>query len=207
MKRILLLECSPHGQHARGNRLALQVIEQRWPAAELIERDLATQPLPPLSGDYATALTGSAPFDDPAFACSETLIGELERSDCLIIATPMHNFTVPAALKLWIDYVLRIHRTFAATPQGKVGLLEDRPTLVLVSAGGFYQGERARQPDFLTAYLRHVLGTLGTTQVEFIHLQGMAHGADAANAALQGALAQLERTAYFPLSLSTEIAS
>lgn len=207
MKRILLLECSPHGLHARGNRLARQVIKQRWPAAELIERDLSGQPLPPLSADYATALTRSAPLDAPAFACSETLIGELERSDCLIIATPMHNFAVPAALKLWIDYVLRIHRTFAATPQGKVGLLEDRPTLVLVSAGGFYQGERARQPDFLTSYLRHVLGTLGITQVEFVHLQGMAHGADAAQAALQGALQQLERTAYFPLTLSKEIAS
>lgn len=207
MTRILLLECSPHRQNTSGSRLARQLVARRWPAAEVIERDLAGEPLPPLSVEYVSALTGSAPFDDPAFACSEALIAELEASDCLIIATPMHNFCVPAALKLWIDYVLRIHRSFAATPQGKVGLLQDRPTLVLVSAGGFYQGERARQPDFLTAYLRHVLSTLGITQVEFVHLQGLAHGAESASAALDSALTQLERTAYFPLNLPAEITS
>ncbi len=206
MKRILLLECSPYQQHAHGNQLARRLIATRWPDAELVERNLVGEPLPPLGADYATALTGNAAFDAPGFACSETLIAELEASDCLIIVTPMHNFTVPAALKLWIDYVLRIHRSFAVTPQGKVGLLQDRPTLVLVSAGGFYQGPRARQPDFLTAYLRHVLSTLGITEVAFVHLQGLAHGRDAIQAALDDAIPQLQRTTRFYFDTATEIA-
>ena len=117
----------------------------------------------------------------------------------------MHNFTVPAALKLWIDYVLRIHRSFAATPEGKVGLLQDRPTLVLVSAGGFYQGVRARQPDFLTVYLRHVLSTLGITEVAFVHLQGLAHGDAAVQAALDDALLQLQRTTSFYFDSAMEL--
>ncbi len=54
------------------------------------------------------------------------------RSDALLISTPMHNFTVPAALKLWIDFVLRVGRTFKSTAEGKFGLLADRPALVLV---------------------------------------------------------------------------
>lgn len=206
MKRILLLECSPHQQQAHGSQLARRLITTRWPDAELVERNLVGEPLSPLGADYATALTSNAAFDAPGFACSETLIAELEASDCLIIVTPMHNFTVPAALKLWIDYVLRIHRSFAATPQGKVGLLQDRPTLVLVSAGGFYQGPRARQPDFLTAYLRHVLSTLGITEVAFVHLQGLAHGRDAIQAALDDAIPQLQRTTRFYFDTATEIA-
>lgn len=206
MKRILLLECSPHRQNACGSHLARRLIATRWPEAELLERDLVGEPLPPLGADYATALTGNAAFDAPGFACSETLIAELEACDCLIIVTPMHNFTVPAALKLWIDYVLRIHRSFAATPQGKVGLLQDRPTLVLVSAGGFYQGPRARQPDFLTAYLRQVLSTLGITEVAFVHLQGLAHDRDAIQAALDDAIPQLQRTTRFYFDSATEIA-
>ncbi len=206
MKRILLLECSPHQRHAHGSQLARRLIATRWPDAELVERNLVGEPLPSLGADYATALTGNAAFDAPGFACSETLIAELEASYCLIIVTPMHNFTVPAALKLWIDYVLRIHRSFAATPQGKVGLLQDRPTLVLVSAGGFYQGPRARQPDFLTAYLRHVLSTLGITEVAFVHLQGLAHGRDAIQAALDDAIPQLQRTTRFYFDTATEIA-
>ncbi len=206
MKRILLLECSPYQQLAHGSQLARRLIATRWPDAELVERNLVGEPLPPLAADYAAALTGNAPLDDAAFACSEALIAELEASDCLIIVTPMHNFTVPAALKLWIDYVLRIHRSFAATPQGKVGLLQGRPTLVLVSAGGFYQGQRARQPDFLTAYLRHVLSTLGITEVAFVHLQGLAHGRDAVQSALDDALPQLQRTTSFYFDSAMEIA-
>jgi FMN-dependent NADH-azoreductase len=107
---------------------------------------------------------------------SEQLIGELERSDCLVIVTPMHNFTVPAALKLWVDYVLRIGRTFVSTSEGKQGLLPDRPTYVLVSSGGFYKGEKAKQPDFLTSYLRVVLRTIGIHHVEFIGMQGLVYG-------------------------------
>lgn len=206
MKRILLLECSPYQQQAHGGQLTRRLIATRWPEAEVVERNLVGEPLPPLAADYAAALTGGAPLDDAAFACSEALIAELEASDCLIIVTPMHNFTVPAALKLWIDYVLRIHRSFAATPQGKVGLLQDRPTLVLVSAGGFYQGPRARQPDFLTAYLRHVLSTLGITEVAFVHLQGLAHGRDAVQSALDDALPQLQRTTSFYFDSAMEIA-
>jgi len=206
MKRILLLECSPYQQLAHGSQLARRLIATRWPDAELVERNLVGEPLSPLAADYAAALTGNAPLDDAAFACSEALIAELEASDCLIIITPMHNFTVPAALKLWIDYVLRIHRSFAATPQGKVGLLQDRPTLVLVSAGGFYQGPRARQPDFLTAYLRHALSTLGITEVAFVHLQGLARGSDAVQAALDDAIPQLQRTTSFYFDSAMEIA-
>ena len=60
---------------------------------------------------------------------SEQLIEELDAADILVISTPMHNFTVPAVLKAWIDQVGRFGRTFQSTPTGKVGLLRDRPGL------------------------------------------------------------------------------
>jgi FMN-dependent NADH-azoreductase len=80
---------------------------------------------------------------------SEQLIREIETTDALIINTPKHNFTVPAALKLWIDYVPRIHRTFTATPEGRIGLMRDRRAFMIVGSGEFHSGERARQPDVL----------------------------------------------------------
>ena len=92
---------------------------------KVIERDLAAAPLPPVALDYARAITSSMP-DKAQFSVSEQLIGEIETTDALIINTPMHNFTVPAALKLWIDYKLRIHRTFASTPEGQ-GWTNARP--------------------------------------------------------------------------------
>jgi hypothetical protein len=71
-----------------------------------------------------------------------------EFADVVVIGTPMHNLTVPAALKAWIDHVVRARRTFTISAAGKVGTLRDRPVFVAIASGGRFSGERARQPDF-----------------------------------------------------------
>lgn len=200
MKSVLLINASPNGQVSHANQLALELVDtlrQRHPTLELVERDLGTHPLPPLGMDYARGLATTTPFDAPAFEVSETLIRELEGCDILLIATPMHNFTLPAALKLWIDYVLRIHRTFSSGPEGKTGLLSNRAVYVLVGSGGFHQGPSARQPDFLTPYLRQVLGTLGLFDPHFTYLQGLVFGEEAVQAALQESRARLSLEPLF----------
>jgi FMN-dependent NADH-azoreductase len=201
--RILLLNASPHGEASHGYRFADEIVgmlrRHATPAAsaiQVIERDLAAAPLPPVARDYARAVTSRTP-DKAQFDVSEQLIGEIETTDALIINTPMHNFTVPAALKLWIDYTLRIHRTFASTPEGKVGLMRDRPSIVIVGSGGVHSGERARQPDFLTPYLRYALGSIGIQSVQFLLLQGLVMGEATVAEALDAARAQLTGDAVF----------
>ena len=110
---------------------------------------------------------------------SEELIQELESSDFVVIGTPVHNFTVPSALKAWIDHVVRIRRTFNKTGDGYAGMLRDRPVFVAVSSGGRYSGERARQPDFLTPYLRAILGIIGLHDLTFFSVEGSSLGPDA----------------------------
>ncbi|GHB34338.1 FMN-dependent NADH-azoreductase [Salinicola rhizosphaerae] len=168
----LWVSASPHGEDALGNRLVRALLD----VSEAVTlRDLVAAPLAPLTPDYAAALTlRDVPSEKTeALSLSERLIGELESTRRLIVTTPMHNFGMPAALKLWVDYVLRIHRTFTSTPLGKVGLLEDRPTLVIVSSGGFHQTGESRQPNFLTPHLRAILATLGIHSVEFCYLEGL----------------------------------
>ena len=65
------------------------------------------------------------------------------------------------------------------TPAGKIGLLRDRPVFVAVSSGGTFSGERARQPDFLTPYLKIVLGTIGLKDLSFFTVEGTGYGAEA----------------------------
>lgn len=196
--KILFVNASPHGKASHGYRLALEMIHALGASAHVsvVERDLASQPLPPITQDYAQAITSRNP-DVSRFDVSESLIREVETTDALIINTPMHNFAVPAALKLWIDYVLRVHRTFAVTPEGKVGLMRDRPTFVIVGSGGFHSGEHARQSDFLTPYLRYALGSIGLKNQYFVLLQGLALGDDAVTDALQSAREEIARHARF----------
>ncbi|MGF6590168.1 FMN-dependent NADH-azoreductase [Pseudomonas sp. 2835] len=210
MDNLLLVNASMRGSASIGLRLAGEMvacIRHQYPHLKVTLRDLAATPLAPLSAGYATALTGFVPPHDPVFASSEALISELEICDLLLIATPMHNFTVPAALKLWIDHVLRIHRTFIAGPEGKVGLLKDRPVYLIVSSGGYHRGARARQPDFLSAYLRHVLGTLGLQNVHFVYLEGMAVSDQARLASVTQARLELARHRWFGQLCDSETTS
>ncbi|MFO2465584.1 NAD(P)H-dependent oxidoreductase [Pseudomonas sp. 15FMM2] len=200
MNNVLLINASPNGQVSHANQLALELVaslRHKYPRLELVERDLGTHPLPPLGMDYARALATTTPFNSPEFGVSEALISELEQCDMLIIATPMHNFTLPAALKLWIDYVLRIHRTFSSGPDGKTGLLSNRAVYVLVGSGGFHQGQSARQPDFLTPYLCQVLSTLGLHDPHFTYLQGLVFGEEAVQTTVQQNRARLAQEPLF----------
>jgi FMN-dependent NADH-azoreductase len=107
----------------------------------------------------------------------------------------MHNFTVPAPLKAWIDQIVRIHRSFRSTPAGKLGLLRDRPSYVVIASGGHFTGPSPTgapaQPDHLRPYLRDILTTIGITDLTFITLEGLSRGPDAVAAALIAARAQL----------------
>lgn len=183
MNAALLLEASPRFGRSQSRAAAEQIIcrlKAREPALRVLRRDLAAAPPPLIDEAFTEAMYVPAAAQDEgqrqALAQSEVLIGELEETSGLVISTPMNNFTVPAVLKAWIDQVLRLERTFRSTPVGKVGLLADRPTYVVVATGGFVTGDRARQPDFLTPYLEAVLATLGIRTVRFLYLERIPRG-------------------------------
>ena len=183
MTRILRIDCSPRGAISHSRRLADEMMEElAHHGADIVRRDLARDPPPIVDAAFAAAMIAHQTADSArgvaALAASEQLIAELEASDLLVLSTPMNNFTVPALLKAWIDQVVRFGRTFRSTPEGKIGLLEDRPTFVLVATGGYITGERARQPDFLTPYLTVILRTIGIHDVNFVHIEGMSRDAE-----------------------------
>ncbi|MDO9435231.1 FMN-dependent NADH-azoreductase [Hydrogenophaga sp.] len=184
---ILHISCSPRGTVSESHRLALRIIEhlqRAHPRAVRIERALGRDAPPFIDGTHATALgaaqtSPSEALGEGTLAVSDMLIRELEQADAVVIGTPMHNFSVPATLKLWIDHIVRVRRSFDMGAQGKLGRLRNRPVLVAVSSGGAFSGERARQPDFLTPYLRAVLAVIGLRDVSFFTVEGTGGGADA----------------------------
>jgi FMN-dependent NADH-azoreductase len=199
MKTILHVSCSPRGEAAESLRLSRNILGfllQAHPEAVVVERSIGGVEIPWIDADYATSQQSLADVSQTgSMATSEALVQELERADIVLIGTPMHNMTVPAALKAWIDHVVRARRTFDVTPAGKVGLLRDRPVFVAVASGGKFSGERARQPDFLTPYLQAVLGMIGLHDLTFFSVQGTGAGPDAVAVARAATDQALE--AYF----------
>lgn len=187
MTKILHISCSPRGQASESHRLSGKIIgflKRRAPASIVTCRFIGDGTIPHIDEGYAAALGAGTPSTaerslEGSFSQSEALIQELESSDIVVIGTPMHNFTVPSALKAWIDHVVRARRTFDIIPAGKIGRLRDRPVFIAVCSGGTFSGDRARQPDFLTPYLKAVLGTIGLRDLTFFCVEGTALGPDA----------------------------
>jgi FMN-dependent NADH-azoreductase len=184
MRSILYLSCSPKGEASVCQTFAAEVLarlEARYPAVLVRHRDLAASPPPFVDAAFCAGIMDPG-GPHAAFGVSEGLIEELEQADAVVIATPMHNYTVPAVLKAWVDQVVRIHRSFASTPTGKVGRLADRPVYVVVASGGWFTRPSPTgaptQPDFLTPYLRAVLGTIGLMDVRVLALEGVTRGAE-----------------------------
>ncbi|SDA36931.1 NAD(P)H-dependent oxidoreductase [Sphingomonas sp. NFR15] len=150
---------------------AVENLQRNHPSLDFVVRDLSALATATIPSSYAEAVVGGLAHDAEALVLSEELIRELEGAAVVVIATPMHDYTVPASLKMWIDFVLRYGRSSAPIDGAKTGPLKDRPTLVVVTAGGIVSGDGRIQPDYLTGYLGDVLSTVGIHDLRFVCLE------------------------------------
>ena len=89
---------------------------------------------------------------------SETLIAELEEADEYIIGAPMHNFGVPSALKLWIDQICHVGRTFGYADGKPKGLLLGKKATFFIATGGIYDAQTPMASlNHVEPYLRSLL--------------------------------------------------
>lgn len=115
-----LLRVDASARHARSltrdlaDRFIAAWLEAR-PDDRVISRDLALSPPPFVSEEWiaaAFAKGGRTPKQMSVLSVSDTLIAELEAAEIYVIAAPMYNYGMPAALKAWFDQVIRLDRTF-----------------------------------------------------------------------------------------------
>lgn len=181
MTRILYILTSVMGEGSKSREVSNTLVgslKAKDPGAAVTVRDLAAEPVPHLSsttlGAFFAPSESHTPEQAAAAALSDTLIGELEAADIVVIATPMYNFSIPSTLKSWIDHVARAGRTFRYTENGAEGLLADKPVFIVESRGGIYSEGPAQAMDFQEPYLRAVFGFLGITDVNVVRAEGLA---------------------------------
>jgi FMN-dependent NADH-azoreductase len=154
-------------------------------------RDLVTTPVPHLGVDLLGGLFGQpeslTPEQQTALRLSDDLIDELAAADLLVLAAPMYTFSIPSALKAWIDHVVRAGRSFQYTAEGPRGLMTGKRAVLFLASGGVYSAGPYKAMDFQETYLRGILGFIGITDVEVVRAEGLAMGADAAAKAVAAA--------------------
>ncbi|MGY0236475.1 FMN-dependent NADH-azoreductase [Longispora urticae] len=177
MTHLLHLDSSARSRSFSRTLTALYA--QAWraahPGAAYTYRDLVAGPVPPIGEAwteicdhllthritdiprYAEAVT--TPARRAAWATVEPLLAELVAADVVLIGAPMYNYSVPAALKAWIDQV-----TFPRMD------LSGRAFVVASARGGSYQPGTPKEPfDHQERYLRDFFaGHYGVTDVTFV---------------------------------------
>jgi FMN-dependent NADH-azoreductase len=182
MSTLLKVDSSPMGQGSISRKLTAKFAES-WlkthPGGKVIERDLTTLNLPVVDASWVGAAHTQEGFrtaaQTKALAASDSLIKDLEQADEYVFGVPMHNFSIPSTLKLWIDQIARVGKTFAYGEAGPRGLLTGKKATLLLASGGEYgKGSAMASFDFVSPYLRAVLGFLGITDVTIIAAGGTA---------------------------------
>lgn len=187
---LLLVTSSLFGEASQSRQIAHEYVDN-WlhnnPGARVIRRDLTPDTMPQLTqatlGAVMTPADKRTPEQVQLAAFADSLIEEVEAADTIVLAAPMYNFTIPTTLKAWIDHIVRAGRTFRYTATGPEGLLKGKKVVIVTGRGGVYSGDSpAKALDFQEPYLRAVLGFVGITDVEFIHIEGLNIGKEQAEA-------------------------
>lgn len=169
---LLHIDSSPRREQSN-SRLLSKYLSKSLSAEKRVYRDLAADPLPPISSRDLVDLHGGNVNERPEFlrqlSISDQLIAELKWADTLVIGTPIHNFSVPSVLKQWIDRVCRAGETFKYTSEGPVGLTGIDTAYIIVASGGTPIGGNI---DFLSGYLRHLCRFIGVSDIHVIDAGG-----------------------------------
>lgn len=177
MQNLLVVETSPRGDHSISRNLTRRFVAE-WrnahPGGQVVDRDLMETDLPfvnaPWLQAYFTPAEQHSSEMKDVLRLSDELAAELLAADHVVIATPVYNYNVPAALKAWIDHVVRKGLTLGY--DGK-GLATGKKATVLLASGGVYtEGSPIQDRDIATQYLRLILTVLGITDVSFIAAGG-----------------------------------
>jgi len=174
MNTVFHLDSSMRSLNSVTRSLSQQIVDS-LAADRVIYRDLLSQPVPTIDEAWIDANTTPKEERDGAqrqtLATSDQLLVELQQSDCLVITVPIYNFSVPAALKAWIDQVCRAGVSFQYTESGPQGLLTGKRAILVIASGGVPVDSPV---DFATPYMRQFLNFIGISDIQVIAADAVA---------------------------------
>jgi FMN-dependent NADH-azoreductase len=182
MLSLLHIDSSPLYERSVSRQLT-SAFAKRWkfshPDGTVIDRDLNATTIPPVTAEWVGAAytpeEARTSQQKERLALSDALLAELDEADEYVFGVPMHNFGVPSVLKLWIDQIARVGRTFSYADGAPKGLLSGKKATFIIATGGIYDAQTQMASfNFVEPYLRSVFGFLGVTDATFLTAGGTA---------------------------------
>lgn len=143
--------------------------------------NLFVRDLPAIAGeniDSKYSLMVGQPIDkrhQESWKQIELLIQHFLSADVYLVSTPMWNFSIPYALKYYIDCIIQPGYLYKYNEQGQpVPLVLGKKMVCITSRGGDYSDSSPFHVyDFQEPYLRAIFGFIGITDMHFINAQPM----------------------------------
>lgn len=186
MSRILVINASARKDRSLSRYLTeafLEKWQQKHPESSVVYREVGRENIPHVSEEWiAGAFTPAAlrtAENTAALEVSNMLISELKEADVIVLGTPMYNWSIPSALKAYIDQVLRVNETVLINPKDPspyTGLLKDKKVFLLLVRGnaGYEPGEHLEHLNFQSEYLKTVFRIMGIHDIKEVILNGAA---------------------------------
>lgn len=152
--------------------------KESHPNDSVIELDLYNEELPYVGVDMINGTFKSSRGMDltkeeaKAVAVADKQLDPFLAADKVVFGFPLWNLTIPAVLHTYIDYLNRAGKTFKYTPQGPVGLIENKKIILLNASGGVYSEGPQAEVEMAVKYVTNMMNFFGVKNLETIVIEG-----------------------------------
>jgi FMN-dependent NADH-azoreductase len=199
--QLLHVIATPRGLASNTGRVSAALIEdlhQRHRDLAVTTLDLFRADLPAVAGSnieskYAL-MTGQQIADSARDSWHEIerTIEQFLAADIYVLTVPMWNFSIPYALKYYIDAIVQPGYLFKYDESGQpVGLVTGRKMICVTSRGGDYSVAPMAALDHMVGYLRTIFGFVGITDLTFFNAQPMDQDLGLRNAAVRSTIEEI----------------
>lgn len=179
----------------------LESYKKENPEDDITELDLFKENLPYYDTDKINGmfkLAKGIELSSAEQAATETVSHYLNQfldADKVVIAFPLWNFTIPAVLHTYLDYLAQAGKTFRYTEEGPIGLLPDKKVALLNARGGVYSEGPTQAAEMAVNYVSTMLNFWGVEDLTKIIIEGHNQFPDQAEQIIENGLKNAEKVA------------
>lgn len=181
MAQLLYVKVNPKADEASySTRLALAFLkayETHHPEDEIITLDLYRSDIPFLDVDVFSAWGKFAaqsdltPQEQDKVKRMNELTDQFLTADKIVFSAPFWNLSFPPMMKAYIDTICVAGKTFKYTETGPIGLVPDKPVLVVEARGGHYSDGPAADMEFSQKYVKTIMNFMGIQNVQHLLIE------------------------------------
>jgi FMN-dependent NADH-azoreductase len=179
LTKTLVVKYLPRGERSNTKKILVE-FESRVKNSSVEKLDLAKDVPDLFLADNLMAYIqrdylGQSPSAEQKSLLSkmDKMIEQVKTSDIVVLAYPMFNFSMPAAVKAWFDSIMLKGHTWDAQDGRYTGLMKGKKALTIVSSGGSYRTGPMKAWEHAVSLSNAEFQFMGFSEVKGILAEGM----------------------------------